>query len=1098
MLEPLGEVAKKSIVDNTLASISLGQGGVKPVPSSTSSALVVRALGGFTVRGLHGDGLGDTDSRMHAKALLALAASSRAGVDRAEVIDALWPSHADTAARNRLYHTMHLVRRSLSALAWPADWIVLSQGRVQLDAAIDSDAAQLDAACSGSLEPMSDEALMQVLQQCQGDWAPDVDAGGLGHTVRRHLRDCHAKVLREAAARQAQRGDTPARRDMLRQILQLNPTDEWAYRQCMQLDLDAARPHAVLRTFEVAGRELAQQLGLKPSKALSDLAWGASRLLEAADRGDEPLTASSEPLVGREQEVRKLVAALNEQPGLWNVSGLCGVGKSALMREVARRAAPTRPDGVRMASLGDSDDSDAVVATLLRAFGLESHEGDDPVALLVQMARTRDMLLIVEDGEATLCCRAVIDLLDGPLASRVVLVTRTPISDDRVRQVMVKPLALAEPTASIEHVRLSPAVMLFQMRRLNDDAPGDTEVGLREVLELVRQLDGLPLAIELAAARTATMTPGEILRQWVRAPRPEATTASAPPVVPPERHRSVSAAMDATMRSLSVQARQACMVAAVFLESFSERQWSEVAQGAQLHDLSPGLPLLDTLVGVGVLTCDASGRFRMLRLARTHAKLEAQSLRLWTPIEQARIDQVIAMLEVGETHHESSGYTAWMNAVAALEDDVMAVLGPAQRWDDAKFLRLLLPLVLSWALRRHSHVSLAWFEHGVAAAMRRSDTSAELVVRVAYSIALQYLKRMDEALAQNAVAMALAQEERDPVLAVMAVVMQAYLQNALGRRGEGIALLNQWATKMPFGSSGGITLYAALVTYGQKVPGLTPSSAEWKEGVSLRARYAGSQAWRNVLLAVDRCVPTLSPEAHVRIAAELNAIAIDMRTPWLAQLAQRRCAIAWLAMDRPEEAAEAAREWHRLASSEGMLASVGQACLFLGAMAWRENDAPAAALWLEQVPKLPRMGTDESLTMDGLVFARTIVALLQGDRLLATATFLEIPRPHLLGLAWPNLELALECGALLAKIDRAPALQATLTTMLPIVADPQKHAPLKQRFREQHLGLSMPNAVGATTAVDASFGDDVALAAKRGREALGTLHDLLRAKAPNR
>jgi DNA-binding SARP family transcriptional activator/predicted ATPase len=1088
---------KKPFIDNTLEDSNRVLNEAKPVPTSTPPALVIRALGSFSVRGLHGAGLGDADSRMHAKALLALASSSRAGVVRDEVIDALWPSHADTAARNRLYHTMHLVRRSLSGLAWPADWIVLNHGRVQLDTSIDSDAAQLDAACSGSLEAVSDDALMHILQLCRGDWAPNVDAGGLGHTVRRHLRDCHAKVLHEAAARQAQRGDTPARRDLLRQILQQNPTDEWAYRQCMQLDLDAARPHAVLRTYEMAGRELAQQLGLKPSTALSELAWRASRVLEAADRGDLPSAAFSEPLVGREHEVRELVAALNEKPGLWNVSGLCGVGKSALMREVARRVAPTRPDGVRMATLGDGDGPDAVVATLLRGFGLESREGEDPVALLIEMARTRDMLLIVDDGDAMLGCQALMDLLDGRLTSRVVMVTRTPITDNRVRQVMVHPLALAEPSASIEQVRLSPAVMLFQMRRLNDDAPGDTDIALREVLDLVRQLDGLPLAIELAAARTATMTPGEILRQWALAPRPDAPLASTPPVVPPERHRSVGAAMDATLQLLSVQARQACMVAAAFPETFSERQWSDVAQGAQLHHLSPGLPLLDALAGVGLLTCDAVGRFRMLRLARTHAKQQAQRLQLWTAIEQARIDQVIAMLEDGETHHESSGYTAWMNKVAAMEDEVMAVLGHAQQWDDARFLRLLLPMLLSWALRRHSHVSLAWFEHGIKAASRCGDTSAELVVRVAYSIAFQYLKRMDDALAQNAVAMTLAKQERDPVLSVMAVVMQAYLHNALGRRGEGIALLNHWATELPLGSPGGITLHAALVTYGKTVPGLTPSSGEWKESVALRARYAGSQAWRNVLLAVDRCVPTLDPAVHVRIAAELNAMAMDMRTPWLAQLAQRRRAIAWLSMDHPEEAAEAAREWHRMASSEGMLASAGQACLFLAAMAWRTDDALAAALWLDQVPKLTRMGTDESLTKDGLVLARTIVASLQGYGVVAAATFLEIPRLALPSLAWPNLELALECGALLAKLDRAPTLQATFTTLLPIVTDPHKHSPMKKRFRERHLGLPMTMAGGAAPA-SMVVADDVASAAKRGRVALGDLHDALRAKAPNR
>jgi hypothetical protein len=143
------------------------------------------------------------------------------------------------------------------------------------------------------------------------------------------------------------------------------------------------------------------------------------------------------------------------------------------------------------------------------------------------------------------------------------------------------------------------------------------------------------------------------------------------------------------------------------------------------------------------------------------------------------------------------------------------------------------------------------------------------------------------------------------------------------------------------------------------------------------------------------------------------------------------------------------------------------------------------------------MGTDESLTKDGLVLARTIVASLQGYGVVAAATFLEIPRLALPSLAWPNLELALECGALLAKLDRAPTLQATFTTLLPIVTDPHKHSPMKKRFRERHLGLPMTMAGGAAPA-SMVVADDVASAAKRGREALGDLHDALRAKAPNR
>jgi DNA-binding SARP family transcriptional activator len=1122
--------AEQPLSSQPLMPATSAPAAAQPWLGSAPPALVIRALGSFSVRGLHGSGLGETDGRMHAKALLALAASTRTGVARDEVIDALWPNHAETAARNRLYHTMHLVRRSLSALAWPGDWIVLNQGRVQLNAGIDSDAAKLDAACAGSLTLMSDDALLHILQLCLGEWAPDVDAGGLGHTLRRHLRECHVAVLREAASRQAQRGDTPARRDMLRQILQLNPTDEWAYRQCMQLDLDAARPHAVLRTFEEASRELAQQLGLKPSPALGELAWRASHLLEAADRGDEQPTPGSEPLIGREQDVRVLVSALNTEPGVWNVSGLCGVGKSALMREVARRVAPSRPDGVRIVSLGDCDDGDAVVTVLLRACGLERHEGD-PQTLLLHAVRTRDMLLILDDCDATPCCQGVVDLLeDSPLTSRVVLVTRTPIAGVRMNNVTVQPLALAPAEASMEQVQLSPAVMLFQMRRVNDDLQVDADVAIREVLALVRHLDGLPLAIEWAAARTATMTPGEILRHMERlaqtAPTPaDGVSAGVRPALVAssvearnltiaaasegvssgaamERHRSVSAAWDASLQWLGDDARQACMVAAAFPGTFTERQWSQIAQGSQFHHLCPGLPLLDGLVAAGVLRCEDGVHYRMLRLARMHAKQQAQSQGHAASLELARIDQVIAAVEVGETHHESPGYTAWMNTVSSLEDEVLELLGPVQRSDDGKYLRLLLPMVLLWALRRRRHVPMACFEQGLAAAQRVGQPRVELVMRVAYANALQYVKRLDEALVQCEAAMVLVPRGVDAVAAAMAALMHCFVLNALGRRDEAQALCQTWLAETPPGSPGYLTLGTALLMCGVMAPGITPTCGEWKEAAALRARYAGSLAWREVLWAVSLYVPTLSPQTQVRIADEMQDMAVEMRTPWLTQAAHQRRAHAWLAMDRLTQASEAARAWHQLACAEGMHVSAGQACLFLAELAWREDDACNAALWLEKIPNLQPVGRDESLVLIGASIMRAVVAAAQGHRDAAVAQFLNLPRLTLLGLPWPQWELALECGALVAQAVEAPVLEASLTTWLRGMQPSSQTTPLKQRSRERCFAgfPSQPvNAHPEAASNEAHTGplDRAAIesTASQARQALVVLHDWLRNQA---
>lgn len=157
-------------------------------PSPVGPVLNVQLLGGFVVSGRRGIGIGDTKSRTHVRPLLAIAASSRQGVGRDEAIDALWPRHSDTGAQNRLHHTMHLVRRALGALAWHDEWITLNQSRVQLDPRIVCDAAQLDTAALGPLDRLGNADLIEVIESCRGDWAPDVDAHAI--SSRRNRAPC--------------------------------------------------------------------------------------------------------------------------------------------------------------------------------------------------------------------------------------------------------------------------------------------------------------------------------------------------------------------------------------------------------------------------------------------------------------------------------------------------------------------------------------------------------------------------------------------------------------------------------------------------------------------------------------------------------------------------------------------------------------------------------------------------------------------------------------------------------------------------------------------------------------------------------------------
>ena len=1062
---------------------------VQDIATPVGPPIRIRSLGRFVVSGLHNVGLGEAEGRTHARAVLAITAASKAGVARDELIDVLWPGMSESAARNRLYHTMHLVRRSLSAMSWPEEWIGLNKARVQLDPRIYSDASQLDAAAASSFDQLNDAELMDIIDSCQGEWAPDVDAGGLGHTIRRHLRNCHVQLLHEASIRLAQSGDTPTRRDMLRRVLQLSTTDEGAYRQLMQIDLDAHRPHAVLRTFELASRELVQQLGLQPSAALSDLASRAAAQLCARQTEDVLFEPRSTSLVGRENLVRSLATELDAGPGVWNISGLSGIGKTSLMREVARRVGPLRKDGVRFISSGDRSDDEAAVSAVLRACKFDTDAAVEPGAMLLKLLRTRDVLIVVDDVAFAPNWHELVDLLQAPLAARVVLVTHTPIESNTVRHVAVPPLDVAPSNASIAQARLSPAFTLFQMRSASADAHASTDAQVREIVELVRRLDGLPLAIELASARTVSMTPGEILRQLDAGALPTAPSSAKPNARDAklgDRHRSVAAALDITVGMLSSAGGCAYRVAAVFSGAFIASQFEAVASAAELPVCSPCDSALAELAAAGLLTVSDDHVFQMLHLPRAHARSLARSEALWARIERSRIDQVIAALEQGATHHESPGYTQWMSTVHALHDDALSVLNAAQHADDARFLRLLVPLTQSWAVRARRHVPLGWFERGINAARRLEDTRSEMLIQFSATHTLMGLKQLEEAVARTETAMNLARHSDDRVVVAMTVAMRAYVLNSCGRNRESIHLLEEWIARMPIGTPGHMTLSAALIFKGVVVAGVTPSDSEWSARGALRARLSGSLAWRNVLIAVDDCVSTIDPKVHLQIADELFLIGLEMHTPWLTHHAQYRKAVALLFLDKHDEAAEVARNCHHLAGSAGHERNMGAACLFLAGMSWRDDDTASAANWLDKVPAVAAGGRDEDRLLCALSLTRAVLAAIGGDKQTSARHFLKITKPVFADMRWPNLELAVECGALIAKQAQASELGETLTAVLAVVADPNLLSPCVQRFRKKHLALASEVRV-------AKSADEVERASAQGRDALCALFDHLQA-----
>jgi predicted ATPase/class 3 adenylate cyclase len=417
------------------------------------------------------------------------------------------------------------------------------------------------------------------------------------------------------------------------------------------------------------------------------------------------LPALHHRLVGRTADLTAVQALLTRpEVRLVSITGPGGAGKSRLALEVAGAAAVHRP--VHLVGLAPISDSELVPAAIARALGIREAPGRTLVESIGESLRETGALVLLDNLEHLPdAAEQVRRLLDAVPDVKLLVTSRVPLRLAAEHVVPLAPLPVEDASTLFAELAAARGVVLL------DDT-------LESVREICRRLDGLPLAIELVAARLVVLPPAQVLEALGEGLALDMEG----PVDLPERQRTLRATIEWSYALLNERQRTLHESLAVF------------AGGCSLTDtralVDPGpqfLPDLEALVAWSLLRSDVADgevRLSMLETVREHAVARLEAEGKLDELRGRHAERFLALATTAQVELEGRSHAAWVERLEHELDNVRAALDwfvSSGRAEDA--LRMTSALARFWLA--HAHVSEARRWLSVALALGDGGVSAD-------------------------------------------------------------------------------------------------------------------------------------------------------------------------------------------------------------------------------------------------------------------------------------------------------------------------------------------------------------------------------------